>query len=163
MWESFEGVNDRYAKTLFPGRLLHFAAHFVCHAGGRGLLGYPRPPKRLVLNSSALFQGLLVLSTPLHRVGLKLRNQSSLVAVCSGRDDSPVLSSEYPDRDQSWPPMRQRRRSRSVVSYLTQRISNISRAEHLRLPRRQPVQVQSAFNTLLGSFQQNGHRLRELV
>jgi len=148
--------------AFFLGRLLHFACSFCMPCRPGPSFGYPRPPKRLVLNSSALFRrGFLSLQPHFNIVvGLKLRNQSSLVQFVQAANDSasPFFGSTL-TVDQFVPPMRQRRR-KSLRRQLPdgKRIQQYSsRAEQSHgYADGTPVQVQSAFNTLLGSFQQNG-------
>jgi len=120
-------------KTLFFwGGCYTLLAHFVCMPAG-AQLWYPRPPKRFGPHSSALFRRGFLSLHPLHIVvGLKLRNQSSPSAVCSGRERfGQSFLRKYLTVDQfvaSYAPTAAQ--VASVVSYLTANgFSNIQASE----------------------------------
>ena len=153
----------RYARRFFPGAVVTLCL-LILYAMPAGAQLWVSTATKAVGPQllSAVPQGLLVPSTPLHIVvGLKLRNQSSLVQFVQAANDSasPFFGSTL-TVDQfvaSYAPTAPQ--VASVVSYLTANgFSNIQAEPNNLMVTADgtPVQVQGAFNTLLGSFQQNG-------
>jgi pseudomonalisin len=153
----------RHARRFFPGAVVTLCLLILSAIPARAQLWVSTATKAVGSQLlSAAPQGLLAPSTPLHIVvGLKLRNQSSLVQFVQAANDSasPFFGSTL-TVDQfvaSYAPTAAQ--VASVVNYLTANgFSNIQvEPNNLMITADgTPVQVQSAFNTLLGSFQQNG-------
>ena len=146
----------RCARRFFPGAVVTLCL-LILYAMPAGAQLWVSTATKAVGPQllSAVPQGLLVPSTPLHIVvGLKLRNQSSLVQFVQAANDSasPFFGSTL-TVDQfvaSYAPTAAQ--VASVVSYLTANgFSNIQAEPNNLMVTADgtPVQVQSAFNTLL--------------
>ena len=153
----------RYARRFFPGAVVALCLLILSAMPAEAQLWVSTATKAVGPQLiGAAPQGLLAPSTPLHIVvGLKLRNQSSLVQFVQAANDSasPFFGSTL-TVDQfvaSYAPTTAQ--VASVVNYLMANgFTNIQVEPNNLMVTADgtPVQVQSAFNTLLGSFQQNG-------